>query len=313
MNIQAYIESGILEEYVLGTVSPQEKQEVECMSHIYPEIKEELLRTESALEEYALKHQTAPPASLKESIFAKMNFDSVENQKMDDESAKEDSSIAETLSEDIRNGDFVEIPVFENISEPKILNEPKVINDVFDRQEIVREVTPFWAKLAVAASIIFAVLAGWSAMRISESNTELSELKGDNEKMVADIQTMQKEAEYAKELASMYRDPNFKVVRLAGLDKSPESSVSAFWNQKTNEVMLDVQKLPAAPSGKQYQLWSIVDGKPVDIGMLDDAFSGKVLRMKNTKAGSVAFAITLEKAGGVPSPTMEEMYVMGKV
>lgn len=63
MNIQAYIESGILEEYVLGTVSPQEKQEVECMSHIYPEIKEELLRTESALEEYALKHQTLPPPS----------------------------------------------------------------------------------------------------------------------------------------------------------------------------------------------------------------------------------------------------------
>jgi hypothetical protein len=47
--------------------------------------------------------------------------------------------------------------------------------------------------------------------------------------------------------------------------------------------------------------------------MLDNAFTGKVLKMKNTKAGSVAFAITLEKEGGNPTPTMEEMYVMGKV
>jgi hypothetical protein len=53
MNIQAYIESGILEEYVLGTVSPQEKQEVECMASIYPEIQQELQILETALEKYA--------------------------------------------------------------------------------------------------------------------------------------------------------------------------------------------------------------------------------------------------------------------
>jgi anti-sigma-K factor RskA len=72
-------------------------------------------------------------------------------------------------------------------------------------------------------------------------------------------------------------------------------------------------KLPPAPAGKQYQLWSIVDDKPVDIGMLDDHFESKLLKMKNTRSGSVAFAITLEKTGGSPTPTMEEMYVMGKV
>lgn len=299
MNIQAYIESGILEEYVLGTVSPQEKQEVECMSHIYPEIKQELVRTESALEEYALKHQTAPPASLKESIFAKMNFDLIEEKETEQESVFENTNIDQDLSDDIRNGDFVEVPV-ENTFE-----EPKVIANVFDRTE-VKEVTPFWAKLAIAASILLALFAGWSV-------SQMSELKKNNEQMAADMQTVKKEAEYSSSLASLYRDPSFKVVRLAGLPKSPESSVAAFWNQQTNEVLLDVQKLPSPPAGKQYQLWSIVDGKPVDIGMLDDQFDGKVLKMKNTKTGSVAFAITLEKTGGVQSPTMEEMYVMGKV
>jgi len=295
MNIQAYIESGILEEYVLGTVSPQEKQEVECMSHIYPEIKEELLKFESTLEEYALKHQTLPPASLKESLFAQMNFDSIQEPEAD----IEESETEQNISNDIRNGEFVEIPVFEE------KDEPKIIQDAFSRSE-TKEVTPFWAKLAVAASVLLALFAGWSAVQTSE-------LKKNNEKMAADMQIMKNEAAYTGMLAELYRDPNFKVVHMAGLGKSPESSVAALWNQKTNEVMLDVQNLPAAPAGKQYQLWSIVDGKPVDIGMLDQEFEKKVLKMKNTKTGSAAFAITLEKAGGVPSPTMEEMYVMGKV
>jgi len=299
MNIQAYIESGILEEYVLGTVSPQEKQEVECMSHIYPEIKEELLRSEGALEEYALKHQTAPPASLKESLFAKMNFDSVEDRAGVEDSEITESSVVNNISDDIRNGDFVEIPVSEDV------NQPKVISDVFNRAE-VKEVTPFWAKLAIAASILLALFAGWSFV-------QMTELKRSNEEIAAQLETVKKDSEYSGLLASLYRDPSFKVVKMAGLERSPESAVAAFWNQQTNEVMLDVQKLPEPPVGKQYQLWSIVDNKPVDMGMLDNSFSGKVLKMKHTKAGSAAFAITLEKTGGSPAPTMEAMYVMGKV
>ncbi|KAA0991176.1 anti-sigma factor [Dyadobacter aurulentus] len=303
MNIQAYIESGILEEYVLGTVSPQEKQEVECMSHIYPEIKEELLRTENALEEYALKHQTPPPASLKESIFAKINFDS-------------EGEMNNETQDGTTTGTQEEIKANDGATQVVSSDQGKVISDVFERPEPeVREVAPLWAKIAVAASVLLAIFAGWSAV-------QMTEYKGSNEQLTAEIGSMKDEMEgmknslsYSESLAGMYRNPDYKVVKLAGMPKSPESSVAAFWNQQTNEVMLDVQNLPAPPAGKQYQLWSIVNGEPapMDMGVLDNAFSGKVLKMKTTKPGSAAFAITLEKAGGVPSPTMEEMYVMGKV
>jgi anti-sigma-K factor RskA len=305
MNIQAYIESGILEEYVLGTVSPQEKQEVECMSHIYPEIKEELLRTENALEEYALKHQTPPPASLKESIFALMNFDSAGEINNDTQ-----NGVTTGTQEEVRINDGADAP------HAVEADGGKVIGDVFGKPEVeVREVTPLWAKISVAAAILLAVFAGWSA-------TQMSAYKKSNEQLAAEIGSMKGEMEgmksnlaYSEALAGMYRNPTYKVVKLAGLPKSPESAVAAFWNQQTNEVMLDVQNLPAPPAGKQYQLWSIVNGEPapMDMGVLDNEFSGKVLKMKTTKPGSAAFAITLEKAGGVPSPTMEEMYVMGKV
>lgn len=296
MNIQAYIESGILEEYVLGTVTPQEKQEVECMSHIYPEIKEELLRTESALEEYALKHQATPPPSLKDSIFAQMNFDA----------APEGEEQSEETDEKI-------IPLADGTAtvQPAPAEAP-VIDHAFDRVE-TQVVTPAWAKLAVAAAVLLALFAGWSAMQMTDFKSANNEAVAKVESMEADMAAMKAQAEYNQAVAALFRSPTYKHVHLAGLDKSPQSAVSAFWNTQTNEVLLDVQNLPAAPQGKQYQLWSIVDGKPVDIGMLDNAFTGKVLKMKNTKAGSAAFAITLEKEGGNPTPTMEEMYVMGKV
>ncbi len=286
MNIQAYIESGILEEYVLGSVSPQEKQEVECMSHIYPEIKEELMRTESALEEYALLHQTAPPASLKESIFAQMNFDQTAPSLEVSESIKEETKII-------------------SIGQQNDPNE-EVLGSNDDRLSKRSNEQPIWPKLAVAAAILLAIFAGYSSLQVSD-------LKQTNGQLAQKMEGMNKDLEYSSVLANLYRDPNFKVIHLAGLEKSPQSAVAAFWNVNTNEVLLDVQKLPDAPNGKQYQLWSIVDGVPVDIGVLDNQFAGKVLKMKDTKSGSVAFAITLEKEGGSPTPTMEEMYVMGEV
>ncbi|MCE7067935.1 anti-sigma factor domain-containing protein [Dyadobacter sp. CY326] len=300
MNIQAYIESGILEEYVLGTVSPQEKQEVECMSHIYPEIKEELLRTESALEEYALKHQTPPPASLKESLFAIMNFDSTEE--INETPAHATSDFVESLSGKIEEDDTI-IPLNPG---------PKVIDNVFEQPE-TRVVTPFWAKLAVAAAVLFAVFAAWSAVQMTEYKGSNEQLASEMSGMKTEMATLRQGFEYNQSLANLFRDPGYKSVHLAGLPKSPGSSVSAFWHIATNKVLIDVQNLPKAPAGKQYQLWTIVDNKPVDMGMIDNNFSGKVLTMKNAKPGAVAFAITLENEGGVPSPTMEEMYVMGKV
>ena len=307
MNIQAYIESGILEEYVLGTVSPQEKQEVECMSHIYPEIKEELMRTESALEQYALKYQTPPPASLKETLFAQMNFDEV----VKPESAEPVNTDVSALEEADRENMIKILPVTEQIQ----TEEPVADRNVFtnDSNTGGTVIYPSWAKFAVAASILFALLFGWSTIKTSDLKKQNEELAASTETLKSETDAMKKDAEYNQTLADLYRNPNFKVVKMAGLPKSPESSVSAIWDTKTNDVLLDVQNLPVAPQGKQYQLWTIVDGKPVDMGVLDQEFSKKLLKMKQANPGAAAFAITLEKAGGSPSPTMEDMFVMGKV
>ena len=72
MNIDEYIASGILEQYVTGSASPQEMREVECMSHIYPEINAEVSRLQLAIEQYAKSHSKRPPAHLRNTILAKL-------------------------------------------------------------------------------------------------------------------------------------------------------------------------------------------------------------------------------------------------
>lgn len=266
MNTKEYINSGILEEYLLATVSPQEKQEVECMSKIYPEIKTELAQLESALEQYALLHPKTPSASLKGRIFSQMEF----------------NNPAETQT------------------------QPAEAKEIEFRPEVARIVVPLWSRMAVAASVLFALVSGWSLWQSAQYKTKA-------EQTAVTLASLETENNYNQSLAALYQSPDNKVIQLKGVAKSPESAVVAFWNQKSKEVIINVKSLPIAAADKQYQLWAIVGGKPVDMGMLDENFAQKILKMKVADGSVAAFAITLEKRGGNPSPTLEEMVVMGAI
>lgn len=102
-------------------------------------------------------------------------------------------------------------------------------------------------------------------------------------------------------------------VVLNGTPKSPEALAKLFWMKNTGQVYIDPSNLPAVPEGKQYQLWAIVDGKPEDAGMITTE-KGIYHIQKMKSFGKVdAFAITLEKAGGSPTPTLDEMVVSAKM
>jgi anti-sigma-K factor RskA len=53
-----------------------------------------------------------------------------------------------------------------------------------------------------------------------------------------------------------------------------------------------------------------VNGKPEDAGLMSNCDG--VCKMKNIPKAE-AFAITLEKKGGSPTPNLASMFVMGKV
>ena len=61
MDIQQYIASGILEQYVLGAASPDEQREVERLALEHPEIRSEITAIEASLESFAQAHAIEPP------------------------------------------------------------------------------------------------------------------------------------------------------------------------------------------------------------------------------------------------------------
>ena len=264
MNTKEYITSGILEEYVLGVVSDQERREVECLSKIYPDIKQELTELELVLEDYAQIHAVAPPAALKSKIFGQLTF-------------------SDTVSPEVE--------------------ETKVIDF---KPNVQTKTVSLWQQLSIAASVVLALGLAWAF-------TKMNGYQVDNSKLTAEISTLKSENDFSKTLATLYQSTDNKIITLKGLPKSPNSEVVAFWNQKTNEVAVNIASLPALDASKQYQLWAIVDGKPVDMGMIDQDFSKKIVKMKSLSNKAAAFAITVEKVGGNPSPTMEQMIVMGAV
>ncbi len=93
-----YIESGILEQYVLGCTSPAESQEVELMAATDAAIRMEIAAINDALELYALEHSIAPNPVLKPFLLATIDY-----------------------TERLKNG--------EPVTEPPLLNERSVIND----------------------------------------------------------------------------------------------------------------------------------------------------------------------------------------
>lgn len=68
MNIQPYIESGILELYALNALTDAEKNGVERMIATYPELMKELEAIELALENYAVSTKVNPPDYLQELV-----------------------------------------------------------------------------------------------------------------------------------------------------------------------------------------------------------------------------------------------------
>ena len=71
----------------------------------------------------------------------------------------------------------------------------------------------------------------------------------------------------------------------------------------SGEAALAVQRLPAAPAGKTYELWVIAGGKPKPAGFLrgGGSVSTAVLRLPVPASGTVA--ATVEPGKGSRQPT----------
>ena len=264
MNVNEYIASGILEEYVAGLLSESEKQAVQANAKKYPAIKAEMDKIETAIENLAFEQPKSPQKDVKSAILAQI----------------ESEMSAQKIT-------------------PKIAQLPK----------------RNWAWLAAAAAVVgltISVAANYSLYnRLAQATSQIVALRIENDKLTQETITMQANFKEKQRQINTLAHQNTRRLVLAGTPNHTNSKLLIYWQPEEKTVFASIEQLPPAPEGKQYQLWAIGAKGPVDAGLLTDNEKG-LQTMKNVE-DAAAFAITLEKTGGNPTPTLSEMYAIGKL
>lgn len=291
MNTKEYIESGILEEYVLGTVSPQEKREVECMSSIYPEIRAELDTLSVAMEQYAQTLRREPPADIKVWLLNELEFGNPET-----EAIQETPKVAITPTEDVA----------EKTVRPLYSKEEK--EEIYSRPTY--RVT--WL-VAASLGLVVLVFAYFLYSQLQGSQQTLSALRESNEQLSEEVRTLRSHQLQTDQTLAILKEPGTRVIRLNATDSTTANLATIYWNASTGQVNLEIDSLTRPSEAQQYQLWAIVDGKPVDAGVFEIGEGTKVVQQSKKFLKADAFAITLERRGGSPTPTLSAMVVVGNV
>jgi anti-sigma-K factor RskA len=168
--------------------------------------------------------------------------------------------------------------------------------------------TPVWKYIAAACAILFiasSIVNLYLYNRYSSTDKKYTDLLAQQTNLQARMDVMNTKLNSMDETMKIVSDPTMKQVSMPSVKPGAGYVATVFWDTKTKDVYLLNNNLPQPPAGKQYQLWAIVGGTPVDAGMMD--VCAGVCRMKNIPAAQ-AFAITMEKQGGNPTP-QGDMYV----
>lgn len=284
-NLKAYIESGVLELYVLGDLSSEETLQVEEMAARYPEVRAEIDAIEQAMEKYAMQNAVEPSADVETRLFEKLGFSDLEEQE-------------EVVS-----------------NQPVYTEEPKIIRlDGSDGK--VR--TLRYALVACVALLVMSVAALFITYnKLNDAHSQIASLNLDKQKFAGVVTKLEYDNKGLNNMAEMADSKEWATIRMQGQAISPKSKMNVYWNKKDKSVLINyvAMDLPKADAEHEYQLWALVNGKPVSLGVFGkaDSTSNEALLKMQTIQEAQAFAVTLEPMGGSVNPTMEKLTVMGGV
>lgn len=170
-----------------------------------------------------------------------------------------------------------------------------------------------WLAAASVVALLLSATGNFMLLReLRHTRTELARLETEHEVLAQDLQVQRASYQHSQDQLAVVMDPRTDLVALSGTANATGARARVYWDHGANRVFLDVLNLPEPPAGKQYQLWALVDGNPVDAGVFDMSADANGLQRMKDITRAQAFAVTLEKAGGSPSPDLEALVLMGQ-
>jgi anti-sigma-K factor RskA len=181
--------------------------------------------------------------------------------------------------------------------------EPRSIAPARSRFILGRQ--PRWLSLTpVVVSAILAVIS----LGLMINSLRLRRI---NERLTAQYEQMKKDSALAREVMDMINDPRAVRMTLVAGQVHPQPQVKTIYKQDKGHILLMASNLQPIPDDKVYELWLIdMSGKPMPAGTfrIDPKGSAMMMHAMDTEGiQAKAFAITVEPAGGSPTPTSPVM------
>jgi anti-sigma-K factor RskA len=286
---QEIIESGRLEQYALGELDPAARAEVEAQASRYPEVRQELDALLAGLDVYTEAHAITPPAGMRERVLGRV--------------------LAEIGTA---------APATPTVAPTAPTMRVSASNPPAASAVPVAELTTRSSGWAIAASIALLLSLVGNALlynNLQQTRSDLAVALGEQTRFADATQVMERRLSSTQEQLQVLRSPDdYKLVALAGTPAHPAARARVLYNKAAHRVYIDVAQLPPLPPGKQYQLWALDNGKPVDAGVLTAATTaGSGLQQMKDIASAQAFAMTVEPTGGSAGPTLDTMTVIGNI
>ncbi|WP_343586880.1 anti-sigma factor [Flavobacterium sp.] len=168
-----------------------------------------------------------------------------------------------------------------------------------------------------AAAVLLLLGLGYQTLELTKTKEAISTVGNEKNKIQREYAFLDQQNKQTEKNLSIVRDIKNTGVTLGGQAVSPTSFAKVYWNKQTKTTYIDAAGLPSPPKGMVYQVWSLKLSPvltPTSIGLLDnfEGNSQKIFAVNQTDSAE-AFGITLEPAGGSPTPTMTQLYTLGKV
>ena len=167
-----------------------------------------------------------------------------------------------------------------------------------------------------AAAVLLLIGLGYQYNQLDQTSTKVANTEIEKAKLEKEFNVLKVKSATIETSLAVVRDTKNTVVALGGQTVAPESFAKVYWNQQTKVVYIDAAGLPEPPEGMVYQVWALKLNPltPTSIGLLEnfDVNEQKLFAVNNANEAE-AFGITLEPTGGSLTPTMEQLYTLGKV
>jgi len=281
MDSNTILESGILEQYVLGLVSDEENAEIEVYMVAYPEVNEKVQRLRSCMEHYTGIHDISSPEKGR-NCFPNLNCDNLSGK------ARE-----RCLSVETKFGK----------SQKK------------EKKEELLEMHNYTRLLTALASISILFFAGLSIFFYQKQASEaasLAKIKQEFSNLEKQHQIVVSQMQNTHLTNELLKDKGTQKMNLKGVGEMPEAEVIVYYNSNKKRSVLSPISLPKAPKDHHYQIWAEVDKQLVNMGIINQASEKNGIIPIDFVANSENFTITLRSNSDQPSVKGETCLIVSR-